>query len=200
MMCSVAGVLMVGLTGCATMRDMFGRSPNNDEASAVATDAATDVSTSDYEARLRGTVDHMIASADTTPDFVRHKPYFYKAYEVYPDGASSYDVVLTEKDSRTVPYMAEVTVPKIRYATALHKNRGDAREDTNFFREKGTETRSYELRYGDWVFVGSMFQVERKEEQINGEWVPAQEEVAKAVTEESGKGWFGRTWSWMTGR
>jgi hypothetical protein len=96
--------------------------------------------------------------------------------------------------------MAEVKLPKVRYVTKLHRNRGDAREDTHFFRETGTETRTYELRYGDWTFVGSMFEVATTEEEINGEWVPAEDEVVKAVSEESNKGWLGRSWSWVTGR
>lgn len=196
--CGVS-VLVLGLTGCATMRDLFGRDPKPDKGAAAA-DVAVKSSASDHEARLRAVVEASIASADTDPDFVKSAPYFYQEYEVYPSGTSNYDLVLTEKDSRTVPYMGEVKLPKIRYATKLHRNRGDAREDTNFLRETGTETRSYELRYGDWVFVGSLFQVEKKEEQINGEWVPAQEEVAKAISEESGQGWLGRTWSWITGR
>jgi predicted small secreted protein len=196
----VLGVMIGGLAGCATMRGMVGRDAKSDSA-ALATEPAAAASTEmDHETRLREKVNAEIAATNTTPQFVRRKPYYYQEYMDYSGGASSYEVSLTEKDSRTVPFMAEVKLPKVRYATKLHRNRGDAREDTNFFRETGTETRTYELRYGDWMFVGSMFQVDTTEEQVNGEWVPAQEEVVKAVSEESGQGWLGRTWSWVTGR
>lgn len=198
LMWSVSGALIVGLSGCAFTRDLFGRDAKPDRAEVVA--AGSGPSTGDHEARLRSAVESMIASTNTTPQFIRNKPYFYKEYEVYPAESSNYTVDLTEKDSRTVPYIADVRLPKVRYATKMHRNRGEARDDTNFFRETGTEVRTYELRYGDWFFVGSMFQVDTKEEQINGEWVPAQEEVVKAVADEPSQGWLGRTWSWVTGR
>lgn len=197
---SVCLALVVGMCGCAMTRDWLGRSPKSDDGAAAAMEPGSEPSARDLESRLRAVVDEATPDSGTPPEFVRDKPHFYKEYEVYPGNASEYDVTLTAKDSRTVPYMAEVRLPKVRYATKVHRNRGDAREDTNFFRETGTETRTYELRYGDWVFVGSLFQVETKEEEINGEWVPAQEEVAKTVEEESNQGWFGRTWSWVTGR
>lgn len=179
-------------------RDWLGRSSKPDEVEVAATAPGAPPTASELEARVRQVVDARIARADSTPEFVRHKPYFYKKYEEYPN--ASYDVALTAKDSRTVPYIAEVRLPKVRYATKMRRNRGEARDDTNFLRETGTEIQTYELRYGDWIFVGSMFQVDRKEERVNGEWVPAQEEVTKTVMEESNQGWFGRTWSWITGR
>jgi hypothetical protein len=190
-------LLGTGAVGCASLR-VWDRPPKT--AVAVEAPSPTAAAEADHEARLRERVTRHISSAGTTPTFVRRKPYYFHEYEVYPEGPASATITLTEKDSLISPYLAEVQLPKQRYATRLHRKRGAARDDRNFFRETGTERLTYELRHGNWIRVGSLFTVDTTEEQVNGEWVQAQEEVQKVVRDESRQGLFGRTWSRVTGR
>lgn len=132
---------------------------------------------------------------------IKRKPYYYKEYAIYPGGAAEMDVDMQESESRTVPYVAQVKVAKQRFATKLHRKRDEAASDSNFLRDTGTETITFELRSQRWVRVGSLFVAERTEEQVNGEWVPAQEEVERTVAEEETDGnWFQRAWTSITGR
>ncbi|GMV93752.1 MAG: hypothetical protein AMXMBFR82_35300 [Candidatus Hydrogenedentota bacterium] len=132
---------------------------------------------------------------------IKRNPYYYKEYSLYPEGASNLTVDIQEKESRTVPYVGQVEVSKQRFATRLHRKRDEASADSNFLRDTGTETITFELRSQRWVRVGSLFVAERTEELVNGEWVPAQEEVERTVAEEETDGnWFQRAWSSITGR
>lgn len=101
---------------------------------------------------------------------VYRKPYYFKEYADYPEGTEAFVVTFHETESRTTPYYAELTIPKIRYSTRLHKSRRDAERDTRFFRDSGAETVSYELRAGRWRRIGSMFISESRQEQVGGEW------------------------------
>lgn len=161
----------------------------------------------DHEGRLRDVLRSQMTpgtSADPDPnaaELVYSKPYYYKAYDRYPGGVDSAEITVESRDSRIRPYAAEVTAPKIRYTTRLHRERSDAQADTRFFREQGTETISYELRNGRWMKTGALFVVGQKDEYINGEWVPVVEEVRRSlqVDEEEGS-WFNRFWRNLTGR
>ena len=49
--------------------------------------------------------------------------------------------------------------------------------------------------------VRSFFLAETTEEQVNGEWVPVQRVLQRTFeTDEPEQGWFGRTWSRITGK
>jgi hypothetical protein len=131
----------------------------------------------------------------------RKRPYFFKEYSDYAAGASDADVTLTETESRTSPYVADVKLDRTRYATRLHRSRDEARIDDSYLRDTGTETLTYELRNGRWVRVGSFFLSELTEEEVNGQWTLVQRVVERTVqAEEPQKGWFGRTMSAITGR
>jgi hypothetical protein len=132
---------------------------------------------------------------------VKRHPYFLKEYDVYPEGSDTLDTTIRETESRTAPYVADVKLTKQRFATEMQRKKDEARADDNFFRETGTETLTFEYRNGRWVKVGSLFVIERREENINGEWVPVKEEVDRALAaEEADKGWLGRFWETVTGR
>lgn len=164
-------------------------------------------SVSDHKSALRDLVS--IRIKDVTKNaveqravLVKRKPYFYREYEVYPDGPDRFDVTTQERESRTTPLIADVVLAKQRFVTRLHRNRKKAQSDTNFLRDTGTETITYELRNGGWVRVGSLFVASESEENVNGEWVPLEETAKRTVAaeEEKSKGWFGRTWSKIVGR
>lgn len=162
------------------------------------------VSKENLEAELRGLSREYIARAggeEGRGQVIKRKPYYYKEYAIYPSGGDDLTVDIQEKESRTVPYVAQVRVGKQRFATKLHRKRDEAAADSNFLRDTGTETITFELRNQRWVRAGSLFVAERTEELVNGEWVPAQEEVERTVAEEeTDEGWFQRTWSNITGR
>ena len=159
-----------------------------------------------HEGQLRRVVRGHIAAAtgdegDARSKLKRAKPYFYREFAEYPDGLDGFEVETRETESRTSPYAAQVQLRKIRYATRLHRKRADASADSDFFRSTGMETITYKLKNGRWTKEGSLFVAERVEENINGEWVPLQEEAESAIaSREEERGFFGRMWSSVFGR
>ena len=154
--------------------------------------------------QLRAIVDDKMETAKRQAgagknDLIAKDPYYYKEYSEYPGTAADADITLRESESRSAPYIADVRMPKIRYATRLNRNKSDARADSNFLRDTGTETVTYEMRGGYWIKVGTLFVADKTEESVNGEWVPTQEEVRRTVAVEHKKGWFGRTLDSITG-
>ena len=205
----IHGLVIVGLvslSSCATVRGWRG---GDGDGGAVAPQAAAalDVAVTEAEstAQLVRLVDAHIeqATADSRNNqdrIIRKRPYFFKEYNEYPGTAADAEIELTATDSRTSPFIADVELDRLRYATRYHRNREDARLDRSFLRDTGTETLTYELRNGRWTRVGSFFLAESTEEQVNGEWVSVQRVLQRTVeTEEPEQGWFGRTWSRVTG-
>jgi hypothetical protein len=131
-------------------------------------------------------------------ELVEKRPYYFKEYSVYPGESPRVDIELRESESRSAPYVADVSVEKTRFATRLHRNRTEARADGNFLRDTGTETITFELRSGHWTRVGTLFVADKTEEYINGEWVPTREEAMRTVAADDEPGWWGRTWSRVT--
>lgn len=128
----------------------------------------------------------------------RKAPYFFKEYATYPEGEPEFE--FQETESRSAPLLASVTVPKIRYATKMHRERDDALRDDSFIRDTGYERQEYALRNGRWVSLGDTFVAERSELQVNGQWLPVKEEEEKMTApEEDSGGWFSRTWKNITG-
>lgn len=159
----------------------------------------------EYELKLRKVARSEIASAprDVDPSsarLVHQKPFFFREFTVYPDGPDAYELVLHERESRSAPYWADIKVHRERYRTKNHRKKQDARSDTNFRRDIGTQRITYELRNGKWARRGSLYTAGRMEERIAGEWVAlgSKEKVlapfADAVPEEK-KGVFGRMWN-----
>ena len=153
------------------------------------------------ELRTLVTKEIAAASRDDRNTVERRRPYYFKQYAEYP-ASDEVAIDFQERDSRTTPYSAEVNLPKVRYATRLHRVREEAATDQNFLRDTGNETISFEFRNGRWVRLGSLFHAEKVEENVNGEWLPVREEVKRTVAaeEQNSEGWFGRTWSAITGR
>ncbi len=188
-------VLLAGAGGCGR----FGPAGGAVRLEQANPNAAPD----ELEAQVRAMMrDHLAAmerrSQNSKHDLLRKKPYYYKEYVEYPGEPPEIEVNLRGADSRAVPYVAEVTVDKIRFSTPLHRNKANAREDDNFLRSTGEETITCELRSGYWTEVGSLFVAEKTEEYINGEWVPTQEDVVQTIAAEERPGFVGRTWSRIT--
>lgn len=181
--------------GCASKGQ-----PSAEGALAASPDSAVD----DREAELRQLVRRHIESTQRTQseaqvDLIHRRPYYYKEYGVYPSGPDSFEVDIQESESRSAPYLANVRVEKVRYATRFHRKRNEANADANFLRDTGVETLSYQWRGGAWKRVGALFVAEKTEENVNGEWVPAREEIKRTVEQEEERGWWGRSWSKITG-
>jgi hypothetical protein len=174
--------------------------------SAVAAPSEPVSSQTDYEAKLLDAVQSYVRSqagdaSGAGSRLTRKTPYYFKEYSVYPDGADPLDVDVLESDLKTAPYRAQVKLNKQRFATKMHRKRDEAVADSNFLRDTGTETLSFELRGNRWHKVGSLFVAEKTEENVNGEWVPAQEEVERTVAaEEQQESWWTRAWSAISGR
>lgn len=198
-------VLCLAWTVLGTSCGTFGQSGG--DAAPAAVPSAPVSGTEDRDARLREAVEAYIQStgqndSEAGSRLVHKKPYYFKEYYVYPSGAASARIDIQETDSRTVPFRAQVKIDKQRFATKLHRKRDEAVADSNFFRDTGVETLTFEMRNGRWYRAGSLFVAERTEENINGEWVPAQEEVERTVAaeEEDAENWWRRAWSTVTGR
>lgn len=158
----------------------------------------------DRESELRQLVRRHVESAqrnqsEAQADLIHRRPYYYKEYGVYPAGPENFDLDIQESESLSAPYLANVRVEKIRYATRFHRKRDEASSDANFLRDTGFETLSYQWRGGAWKRVGALFVAEKTEEEVNGEWVPAREEIKRTIEQEEEQGWWGRTWSKVTG-
>lgn len=158
----------------------------------------TEETLDDLEQDLRGMVAREIAETkgynDNRDELIREKPYYYKEYFDYPDGRDTFEIRFQEQESRTSPYVADVTLNKIRYATKLYRNREEAYLDNNFIRATGEETRSYELRNGRWVRTGSLFVAGTTEEFVDGQWVATTYTPPRPdLADMEGDGWFSRT-------
>jgi len=198
---AAAGLLAVTMAVVLSACFGGGRGLVQDDPSAEAVSGA---SREEAETALRGLVGkHLRAEASRgasgSPDLVRRRPYYFREYVAYPDGAESMEIVLRDNDSRIRPLSGEVRVAKVRHSTRMHRSRGEAEEDANFFRDTGTEILNYELRNGRWRRVGSLFVADKTEEFLNGEWVARREEE-KRVAPEAQPVWFSRTLSKITGR
>lgn len=198
----LACLLAAGLCSCSIFR--HGKSEAGAVAPVAAEPSVPAVSDSDREAALVKTAQQAIDSAnrqgaEQRDAVVQRKPYFFKAYDVYAGSAEDAKVVIQEKDSHSLPYVADVTIDKQRFATRLHRKRMDAERDSSFLRETGTETVTYEYRNGKWKRAGSLFVAEKKEEQVNGEWAAVKEEPKPEIKSEETRGWLRKTWSAITG-
>jgi hypothetical protein len=176
------------------------------EAEAAAANVPVQRTVKDYEDDLRKLVTGRIEAAARTEDEQRNKvtrlnPYFFRQYDVYPEGASNLKIVVQEKESRSAPLIADVTVVKQRFATRLHRKRVEAEDDTDFLRDTGADTVTYELRGGKWTRVGSIFIASKTEQKVNGEWSPVPEAVKRTPPseEQKPKGFLKRIWSRIAG-
>lgn len=140
-------------------------------------------------------------AGNETPRLVYRNPYYIKEYASYPEPPSLDRVDIQERQSRTVPLAGTVRLAKVRHATDVHRNRGQARDDDHFYRSVGTETISFELRNGRWKRVGTLFVADKTEEQIGGTWVDRRDPIKLEDYEpEDNRGWLRRFWSGLTGR
>lgn len=159
----------------------------------------------DAEARLRAEVRKRIEIAARTQaedkQRVRFRsPYWYKEYAEFPNGSDGFEVASSSTESRTAPMLATVKLERLRYTTRYHRERSEAVSDESFIRDTGTDTLSFELRNGRWIFNGSTFIADKSEEFAGGAWVPVEEAAPRTVAAEEQPGWFGRAWSTLTGR
>lgn len=202
----VKGVSIFGLillSSCASLRGGGSDSPKIAEAGeALAATSSESESRAELLRQVQLHIDQTGADGRGEQDrVIRKRPYFYKEYSEYAGAANDAEVTMTETESRTSPFIADVKLERTRYATRFHRSRDEARIDDTFLRDTGTETLTYELRNGRWVRVGSFFLSEGTEEQVNGSWAPVQREVERTVqAEEPRQGWFGRTMSLITGK
>jgi hypothetical protein len=196
-------VVCAALTSCSLFfhKGKVASGPEQAAANAPAPPTAKD-----YENELRKTVAGAIETTNKTTEeqhgrVLKRKPYFLKEYDVYPDGPDNFKILIQEKDQKSSPYIADVTLTKQRFATRLHRKRTEAEADNNFLRDIGTETITYEVRNGKWIRVASMLVADKSEEKINGEWVPVKEAVKRNLPsdEDKSKGWLRRTWSSIFG-
>lgn len=204
------GFLMTAFASCSHLR--HGEKKQRGGSAATATPQVIEAASArptvaDREADLRELVRGQIAASARMADeqkskVIRSKPYYYKQWDVYPEGPEAFTVLTQEKESRSVPYVADVTVAKQHFGTRLHRERAEAERDTNFLRDTGTETITYEFRNGHWVRTGSLFIADTSEENVNGEWVQVDETSVRTVAaeEDRSEGWLSRTWSAISGR
>ncbi len=181
-------------------------STGGDQKEAGQPESSAPVASGDQEVRLRAMVSDYIRSSGQPESgghakLVERKPYYFKEYSVYTGGPDAYTLEIQEKESKTAPYSAVVKIDKQRFATRMYRARDDAAADNNFLRDTGSETITFEFRNGRWWRAGSLFVAQKTEEHVNGEWVPAKEEVDQAVaSEEQDSSWWDRAWYAVTGK
>jgi len=192
------------LAGCAGQgwRIKWGE-PSDNAPSAEAAEAP-ETATGGTEADLRQLVAREVRAEERhgsaeNADVLRLRPYYVKQYVEYPGGAEAFEVVMQDTDSRTAPVKADVRLDKVRYATKLHRDRKLATADDHFVRSTGVEVITYEYRMGRWRRLGSTFVATRTEERVGGEWVAVQRDAETPKAPEASKGWFKRTFGFITG-
>lgn len=205
---AAAAIVIVSSTGCAAWRNWRG----GDLHDAGAPDAGpvvveAEASSGDIETALRDAVASYVRSENSLRDekksrVIYRSPYYFKEYNEYLEAPADADVLIKESESKTTPYTADVTLRKHRFATRMHRERGEAISDGNFLRDTGVETLTFELRAGRWQKAGSLYVAERTEENVNGEWVAVEEKVQRTIAAEEAASdtWFSRVWSTVTGR
>lgn len=176
------------LGGCASTK-------SGGEAAGPPSDSNSAALRAAYQTDLEKVIRRELEAAGREADIdqvrvVRRRPYYLKECAAYPSIPETLDVEMRETESRTRPYQAEVSVPKIRLSSRPHTKKEDARKDTRIFRSTGTETLSYEMRSGQWKRIGGIFVAEKTEEYINGEWLPRMEEVKRTTPAEPPRGWL----------
>jgi hypothetical protein len=185
-------ILCLGMASCASTR----------RANRSGSGAAEIETGANKEEALANAVARVVESTDDAPGRVlRRRPYFFKEYAAYPS-PESFKTEIIETESRSRPFTAEVILSKTRFATKLHSQKKDARDDNQFFRYTGKETLTFEWRNKGWQRVGSVLVADKAEEEVNGAWRPVQEtptevQVAKEAQK---KDWLGRMWSGLWGR
>lgn len=198
-------ILPLILVSCRTL--WGGKGPDVRSASSPGEETAAVETAADREAQLRSIVRKEVENANARDkerqqQVVWRAPYYFKEYVAYPDGPDAIEVLLQKTESRTTPYVADVKLRELRFATRYHRHRVDARDDTDFIRDTGSETMTFELRNGRWVRTGSLFVAEATEQMVDGQWVPVAAGLERApVSEEpSVWGWPKRAWAKITGR
>lgn len=184
------------LSGCAIFGGRGPKAPLASEA------AGQTEQPGEFEARLHAAVRGELRSAIRQSDrpstkIIFKKPYYYKEYFTYPNDEDDYALEFTERESRTTPLSAEMSVDKIRFATHMHNKREEARIDESFIRGTGKETTSYELRNGKWRRLGSLYVAAKTEKFVDGEWRPFREAPSRsALEEEESTRWWQRLMFW----
>lgn len=194
---ALVGLVCLWGASCAHGR---GKASENKVGETVSDGVMDAPSALNYELKLRRAIRKEIASAssgigDDRSRLIRRKPYYYKEYSVYPDGPDAFGLAMQEQEALTTPYSADVVLRKLRYATRFRREKDRARADSDFLRDSGTETITYELRNGKWKRVGSLFVSDRTEELVSGEWSRVQPPPKAKATETSGDGWLNRAWN-----
>ena len=194
----LALILVLGLgAGCGTKSD---RAPLDASLTQPVEDPSADrVAALRAEVRKRIEISARTQAEDKQRIQFR-SPYWFKEYAEYPGGSDTFEVETTNTESRTSPMTAAVTVDRLRFSTRLHRERNEAVDDDNFLRDTGTERLNYEFRNGRWLLNGSTFVADKSEELVGGAWMPVEETQQRTVAAEEKPGWFGRTWSTLTGR
>lgn len=197
-------VMALGLSSCATMKGWFGKDAPVSETGEYEAVAQPSDPLGNAESELRQIVRKMTETEnrqnqENQQRLIRRRPYYFKEYSEYPASTESATIDIQEIDSLSRPYIADIKLDKVRYSTRLRRDRGEASRDTNFRRDTGEETLTFEFRNGRWTRVGSIFVAEKSEELQDGHWVPRVEMPGEQVVEEDTRGWFGRTWSRITG-
>lgn len=190
-------VVILPLSACAMFRDRPSPAAGGGERPAGVTREG-------LERELRAQVEEYLAkSAGKSAADARiesYAPYYFKVYNIYPGGSSGYTLEMRETEARTAPYAADVRVARQRIATVMHRSRQAARDDDTFLRETGTEVLTYEYRNGRWVRSGSLFLVDRTEQQTASGWEPVEAAPPRMAPGAERGNWFSRTWSGLVGR
>jgi ParB-like chromosome segregation protein Spo0J len=118
-------------------------------------------------------------------------PYFYRRFELYPEGADEPEISLKETDSSLKPYEADVAVRKARFTTKYHTSRTVCAQDKEFIRDVGMQTDTYVYENRQWNLVYSLFEVEETRVLRGDEWVDVTGK-AERMAQDRGVSFFGR--------
>jgi hypothetical protein len=109
--------------------------------------------------------------------------YYFKYYDVFPEGPDKVDVTVTPGEPFSAPYTANAEYRKVRYQTRYTKSEGRASSDTDFIRDEGIQKDVYDFNSGAWQLRSSVFEVTKTSIYRNERWTPTLGRI-KRVEEE----------------
>lgn len=189
-------LVMAFANGCAKDKHRSNETGLRDDTYTASEEEARD--------RLKNLVNEKIESEKQYDDtagvpVIYRRPFYFREYGVYPDGANGFEVEFRENDSRTNPLLAEVKLNKVRYSTQMYRKYNQAASDINFLRDTGSETLFFEWRNGRWHQTGAVFNAQSTDEMIDGEWVAHQDKTIRVNPDADRPGLIGRFWERIRG-
>ncbi len=179
-------VLLLGLAiGCSSANKA--RIPNNPDP-IIKGDLTEDKAQRALEMKLAKQIEFLDQNSERYKDQVVALPsgdvtYYYKYYDMFPQGPDNVTITITPTDTFRPPYKAEARYRKVRQQTRYSRSKGRAAADTDFIRDEGIQKDVYVFDDGKWNLKSSTFDVTKTSVFRGDEWTVAQGRIRRVEEE-----------------